>query len=230
MPDRPPPDARDLRQLASQLTLARERERKIIATELHDNIGQNLAFIRMKLKSLRGDAIFSGFDKNLDSLLNLLDQTIASTRSLTFELSPPVLYELGLVPALEWLAERYEHSHGLPIDIHADPNLPQLPEDTRGMLFSAIRELIINVIKHAGASRAEIEVLLGDRALQITVTDDGCGMPANLTLAPDVHPAGFGLFSIRERFLLVGGEFEIRPARKGGTSVHLLLPQAAWDH
>ena len=105
-----------LRRLASELSLAEARERRKIAEDVHDHIGQALAFIKMSVAQFRGNAIFCGFEGKIDEIATLLDQTIQYTRYLTFEISPPVLYELGLEAAIDWLAERFRKKHDSPCE------------------------------------------------------------------------------------------------------------------
>ena len=115
-----------LRRLASEVCLAEERERRLIAENLHDHLGQGLALMKIRLQRLRGDAVLGGHDRALDELVSLSDQAIRYTRDLTFELSPPVLYELGLGAALEWFGERIEAQHQI-ATLHSRIQCGQIP-------------------------------------------------------------------------------------------------------
>ncbi len=137
-----------LRRLAAEVCLAEERERRRIAADLHDHLGQALALMKMRLQNLRGDAVLGGHGSTLDELVALSDQAIRYTRSLTFDLSPPVLYELGLGPALEWLGEDLARRHGLKVAVRDRARLA-LPDDLKVMLWKSARELLHNVVKHA---------------------------------------------------------------------------------
>ena len=210
-----------LRRLAAEVCLAEARERRRIAGEMHDHLGQALAVIRLRLQNLRGDAVLGGHGGTLDELIALSDQAIRFTRGLTFELSPPVLYELGLGPALEWLGEDAGRRHGLRVRVRDRARRP-LPDDLKVMLWTSARELLHNVVKHADARRVDIRLECAGGGIELAVADDGRGF------APDRTPreAGdhFGLFSIEERLRQLGGSLRIDTAPGRGASVVLSAP------
>ena len=207
-----------LRRLAAEVCLAEERERRRIAADLHDHLGQGLAVIKIRLQRLRGDAVFGGHGQALDDLLALSDQAIRYTRGLTFELSPPVLYELGLGPALEWLAEDTERRHGLRVRVRARSRTA-LADDEKVILWKSARELLHNVVKHAAAKQVEIRLEDSDGGVRLVVGDDGCGFDASLARR-DIGER-FGLFSIEERLRQMGGGFTLDTAPGRGTHVSL---------
>ncbi|GBC61166.1 hypothetical protein DENIS_2126 [Desulfonema ishimotonii] len=213
-----------LQELSAELVLAEERERRRIATELHDRIGQTLALSKIKLFMLMESQPECCLREKLEEIRRMIEQIMQDSRSLTFELSPPVLYDLGLEAAIEWLAEQIESRHGLCISICNDSH-QRLPEESlRVITFRAVRELLINVVKHAHARHAEIYFGNQNGYMRIEIRDDGIGF--NL---PDAgfnggSDTGFGLFSIRERLKSLGGHFEIRSDPGTGTCVTLLTP------
>ncbi|MFH2057130.1 MAG: sensor histidine kinase [bacterium] len=213
-----------LRRLAAELSLTEARERRAIAADLHDHVGQALAFINVKLKQLQGNSVFCGFESDLTDILTLLQQTIRYTRDLTVEISPPVLFELGLLPALEWLGEETERKFGVKTKVIEVGNRCELDEDLKIILFKAAQELTANVIKHAKASRLSYHAHWLDDELTLKVEDNGQGFAA--ADANRVTPASdrFGLFSIRERLTSVNGSMQIESSRRHGTSVTLLVP------
>ena len=211
----------ELRRLAAELCLAEARERRRIAEDLHDHIGQALAFIRTRLRSLQGNAVFSGMEGDFAEIARLLDQTIAYTRDLTFEISPPVLYELGLDEALDWLAETMTEKSGLTVAYRSRGVIGPVPEEAGVMLFNSARELLRNVARHAGVDHAELELAAEPDGLRLGVRDAGRGFdPA--AAAPG--GGGFGLFSIRERMKQLGGRVEVDAAPGRGAVVTLHLP------
>jgi signal transduction histidine kinase len=212
----------DLRRLASEVCLAEARERREIASDLHDHLGQGLAFVRARLRQLQGDAVFGGHDPAVNELLQLVDQAISYTRSLTFELSPPVLYELGLGPALEWLGEQVQIKHGLRVRVR-DRCRKDLPDDLRVLYFRSARELLHNVVKHAGANEASIELDCQEGKLELTVADNGKGLDPVAALAAR-DDQRFGLFSIEERLRQLGGRLEIKGAPERGSRARLVAP------
>lgn len=211
----------DLRRLASELCLAEERERRLIAENLHDHLGQGLALIKMRLQNLRGDAVFGGHNDALADLVSLSDQAIRYTRNLTFELSPPVLYELGLGPALDWLGEDTARKHGLKIKVK-DRLRETLPDDLKVMYWKSARELMHNVVKHAGARKVEVALEARDGNLVLAVRDDGRGF--DLDAARQKAGDRFGLFSIEMRVRQLGGRMSVEAAPDRGTLVRLETP------
>jgi signal transduction histidine kinase len=209
-----------LRSLAAEISLIEARERQRLATELHEHIGQVLAFAQIKL-GLMSEEATPGLLPMLREVREHIDHSIKYTRSLTFELSPPVLYELGFEAALEWLAKQIRDSTGIKVEVQRE-NFPlQLPEEARILLFSVVRELLTNVVKHAQAS--QVKIFLGQEGgnLRVQVDDDGVGFE----LAPS-GAAGFGLFSIRERLARIGGSLEVKSQVGRGTSVGVTVPLA----
>jgi len=207
-----------LRLLASEACLAEERERRQIAEDLHDHLGQGLALIKMRLQRLRGDAVLSGHDRALDELVSLSDQAIRYTRGLTFELSPPVLYELGLGAALDWLGEEVARKHGLTIKVK-DTGFMSLPDGLMVMFWKSARELLHNVVKHAEAEHVEIQLERQDQQVTLSVADDGCGF--KLDQASRRSDGGFGLFSIEERLRQLGGVMTVDTRPGQGTRILL---------
>ena len=124
-----------LRALASQLSLAEERERKRLATGLHDQIGQPLAVLKMRLDALQEPLSYSLLAKHLDRLRDLANQALQETRSFTFDLSSPLLYEVGLEAALEWLTERFQQQYELECTFEDDGQPKPLGDDARGLVF-----------------------------------------------------------------------------------------------
>ena len=210
-----------LRRLASEVCLAEERERRQIAEDLHDHLGQALALIKIRLLGLRGDAVFGGHGRALEELVALSDQAIRYTRGLTFELSPPVLYELGLGSALEWLGEDTARRHGLRVKVR-DKARVALPDDLKVMLWKSVRELLHNVVKHAQARSVEITLTVLDGAVSVRIADDGRGFdPA---AARRDAGAQFRLFSIEARLRQLGGHMDLDTAPGRGARVRLTAP------
>ncbi len=211
-----------LGRLSRELTLAEERERRRLAEHLHDHVGQALALLRRKLGALRDRAMFSGLEKDLDELVELSTRTVQSIRGLTFDLSPPVLYELGLAAALDWLAERHDGQEGIRVAFRDRAGDPALEAELRVLLFTSVRELLLNSLKHGRPRRVEMELAWTEDGLRAGVKDDGQGFdPAGLD--PRLRH-GFGLFSIRERLVGLGGRLELDSTPGRGTRATLWIP------
>lgn len=213
-----------LQALASELTLAEQRERKRLAAELHDYLAQMLALGRMKVAQLRSKlAAGDQIDPLVTDIDDLFKKAAEYTRSLMAKLSPPVLDELGLPAALAWLASEMP-LHGLKVNVQLGTDKVALPDDQSVLLFQSVRELLLNVAKHAGTDCATVNLDVEESGrLRIEVQDQGRGFnPA----APESKPAGshFGLFSVRERMQAMGGWFNITSAPGVGTTATLSLP------
>jgi len=217
-----------LRSLAAQLSLVEERERRRIASDLHDGVGQALTVVGMKLGALKQQLAGCDGAETVDEIRRIVELVMRAARSLAFDLSPPVLYELGLEAALEWLAEQTEQRHGIPTDFRDDRRPKPLHEDMRILLYRAVRELLVNVAKHASASHARLSVGREDGWIRIEVWDDGVGFDVPRSTARDPG-GGFGLFSIRERLEHVGGRLEVVSRPGDGSRLVLLAPLADHD-
>jgi len=217
----------DLRSLASQLTLAEERERRRLAVHLHDQIGQNLALSHIKLEELRTSLKESRAPEmagEVDNLARLLEQTIKETQSLTFKISPPILYELGLEAALESLTDQFSHQHGLVAYFESDRHPKPVDEDLKVLLFQAVQEILVNVVKHAQARSLKVSMWREDECLRIGVEDDGVGFNPRVPVYGHGKQGGFGLFSIKERLRPLGGKLEVKSEPGAGTEVVLSVP------
>ncbi len=213
-----------LKRLASELSLTEERERRTLASDLHDHIGQALALIRIKLKALEGNAIFSGAEREIEGIRIMLEQTIRYTRSLTFELSPPVLYELGIESGLEWLAEHFRSKYGLRVRLETNGPKLEISNDLQVTLFRSARELMFNIIKHARASQVIIILNNFGTGLSLEVSDDGRGLPPNDDRADVADAGGYGLFSIREQIGCFGGKLTLSSGPDHGTRAMITCP------
>jgi signal transduction histidine kinase len=212
----------DLQRLATELTVTEERNRRDLALELHDGIGQDLAVARLMLErshSLSGEAR----ERELDSLLETLKRAIRRTQSLTYDLSPPTLHELGLRPALRSLLRRLAQEYGFEGQWEETGESREPDEASRVLLYRSTRELLMNVVKHAEAARVRLLFTAGDASLRVTVEDDGHGFDPALLEGPAPEGGRFGLFSVRERLAALGGRLWAE-SRPGLTRIELELP------
>jgi signal transduction histidine kinase len=216
-----------LRSMALELTMTGESERRQIATALHDGIGQTLAITKLKLSSLRQQLTDDGSRRQLDDIRELIEDAIHDTRSLTFDLSPPVLYELGFEAAVEWLLDQMHERYGLVCEF-ADDGGPRMQDDeVRVLLFRGVRELLMNVVKHAQAIRVRVTIAHPDGSIEVSVEDDGCGFDTTKTTSAQRRHDGFGLFTIRERLDHLGGRMQITSSHDRGTCVTITVPMNA---
>jgi signal transduction histidine kinase len=211
-----------LRKIMFELSIAEEQERKRISEALHDNISQNLAFSKISLLSLQES--HPEIAKELEEPRNLIEHTITFTRSLMFELSPPVLYELGFKSAIEWFAEQIHERHGIitELDYHEIPK--DIKREVIILLFKTVRELMFNIVKHAQARKAKISVNSDRENIYLIVEDDGIGFEPVSDTTYTIQGGGFGLLNIRERIQYLGGNLNIQSKKKEGTRVTISVP------
>jgi PAS domain S-box-containing protein len=214
-----------LKSLASQLSLTEESERRRIATELHDQIGQSLVFSKIKLDELHQSATSSELTEALDEICNNIDQIIQDTRTLTFDLSSPILNQLGLEAAVaEWLDVQIQEKHGIETDFEDDGQQKSLDDDIQSLLFRNVRELLVNIIKHAHANKVKISIRRVDEHIHIDVEDDGKGFDYVKVTSGAAKETKFGLFSIRQRLEQLGGHFEVDSEPGRGSKFTMTAP------
>jgi PAS domain S-box-containing protein len=212
-----------LRSLASQLSLTEARERKRIAADLHDRIGQALALTRIRLGTLKAGTVSARRIESIDETIRLIEVTIREVRTLIFELSSPLLYEVGLKAALEQMMEQFQDQHGIPISLEDDGRPKPVSIDGSVVLFQAVRELMVNVVKHADARRIHVSMNRRSDRLEITVQDDGGGFDVGREAFKPGRQGGYGLFSIRERLEYLGGSLSVESVPGRGTRAALAL-------
>lgn len=215
--------AAQLRRLAGELTQAEERERRRLARVLHDHLQQLLVGARLGLASLLRNLAVEEHRQAVSQVSELLNDSIATSRSLTAELSPPVLYEAGLAQALDWLAGWMRDKHGLIVDVQADPAVNPA-EKIRVLLFQVVRELLFNVVKHANTYQASVRMDRQDDRVHILIEDAGRGFDPQQARPRHHTTSGLGLFSIRERLEWLDGQICIDSEPGRGTRVHILAP------
>lgn len=214
-----------LKSLASQLSLTEELERHRLATNLHDQISQSLVISKIKLDQLRKSSTSDEFNRPLEGVSNCLGQIIDDTRTLTFDLSYPILYELGFEAAVaEWLTDQIQEKHGIRTEFLDDGHQKPLDDDIRVLLFRNVRELLINVVKHAQANKVRVSIRKVKDNIRVSVEDDGVGFDPVEVTSMAAKRAEFGLFSIRERLEQLGGLIEIDSKRRRGSKITMIAP------
>lgn len=213
-----------LRAMASELTLTEQRERRRLATDLHDYLAQLLVVCRLKLNQGQSISNKETLVKVIQETDTLLDQSLTYTRTLVSQLSPTCLYEFGLHAALVWLGSEMK-KQGLTVTLYSAEKLPSLPEDQAVLVFQSIRELLYNVLKHSGVNEVMVNLSVQpENLLIIEVKDSGCGFIESPIDRNEQSPTNFGLFSIRERLEALGGEMVLHSAHLKGTQVFLRIP------
>lgn len=210
-----------MRALSQQLVAAQEEERKNVARELHDHVGQMLTALRLELG--RADRARGASDPQLVQALGearrLLDTMLRSVRDLVMGLRPSMLDDFGLQPALEWHVREFRRRYNIPVDLELHGEFDTLPDQYRTCIYRIVQEALTNCARHAHASRIEIELRFDGSALDLVIRDDGVGVDPK-------RSRGMGLVGMEERARELGGAFELRPRRPEGTELHVVVPVA----
>ena len=224
-------DIHDLREaqqkmndMAFSLAIAEERERCRIAGELHDQVAPNLMLSRMKLNTLPSMLPLDEQECSFESIDKLLEQSIIDIRSLTFQLRPPILANAGLEAALKWLGEEFRENYGLMVSITHDKETVHLRYEVRSTIFQVIRELLLNIVKHAGTLNVDIGLKRESDMLIIVVKDDGVGFDVPSILFSRIDPNGYGLFNIQQKIEYFNGHMLFESSPGCGTRVTINLP------
>jgi signal transduction histidine kinase len=208
-----------LRALAGRLQCAREEERKRVARELHDHLGQALTAIKFDVSSLIR-ALAPGKERESQSLLALIDETILSVGRLSNDLRPAVLDHLGLVAAVEWAAREFRRRTGMNCRLDLPPDDIALDRELATSLFRILQETFTNVARHANATVVKVRLAEENGSLVLEIHDDGKGISEEQVSAR----SSLGLLGMRERALLLGGDVAISGAPGGGTTVKVRVP------
>ena len=214
-----------LRRLTTSLTLAEEKTRRSIATTLHDTLGYSMVSLFHSIKELASsDLSDQEKEKRINKITVDMEKLIDDTRTFTFSISPPLLYELGLDAALASRCESIRNTTDIDCIFRTHGNERNIPEDTKVLLYQMVHELLVNVTKHANASKVLVQTRWGSKKVQLLVEDDGIGF-TNGTFEQKIKEfSGMGLFSIRERLKTMGGKFDIVSVQGKGTTVSILIP------
>ena len=221
--------ARQLQALSRRLAEVEENERKRIARELHDQVGQNLATVNVNLSIVRAQLDPATADKvtaRLDDSLGLVISTIEQVRNLMAELRPPVLDDYGLAAALRWYGGQYGERTGIAVEVRGAELAPRLASQVETALFRIAQEALNNVLKHARATRVDITLEQTPEAFSITFADNGVGFDAVAVTYKDAQPH-WGLSIMRERAEGAGAMFSVDTAPGCGTRVTVLIRRAA---
>ncbi len=216
--------AEQLRQLTTELTLAEHRERRRLALILHDGLQQTLVAAKFSLALIERGNDPREIAKRVG---DLIDEAIETSRSLTSELSPPMLHHGGLLPSLKWLSRWFSDRHGLTVELIAEDGMAPVPEEVVVLLFQSIRELLFNVVKHAAVTTGRVEVIQSHGEIHVSISDRGKGFDPTQLRAGGGSAGGFGLFSISERLGFLGGKMEIDSTPGRGSRFSLVIPYSS---
>ena len=200
--------------------MVEDKERRRIASDLHDDIGQNLAMSHIRLESLLLSSMPHPETASVEEIRNLIAHSIQKVRSLTSQLSPPLLHQVGFTAAIRWLGEKFQNENGLRIEILGDVIRKELGEEIAVTLFQIIRELLFNITKHANAKKTSISISKKKDKIITTIVDDGVGFEMPKIGKND----GFGLFNIQQKIKHLGGSILFDSNIGKGTKVTVITP------
>lgn len=208
-----------LQQLLNHALSAQEAERRRLSRELHDETGQALTSILVQLKALQDETDLDLIQDRLNGLRYLTGQTLEEVRRLSMDLRPAVLDDLGLIPAIRWCVKECAEQKGTEVNFNTTDSLGRLPSEVEIVLYRAVQEGLTNIVRHAQAQRAEINLARGPRAVWLTIIDDGRGFESN-----DRNGKGLGLAGMQERVALIGGRLQVDSEAGGGTRIFIEIP------
>lgn len=213
----------DLRKLTARLTLAEEKTKRSLAMVLHDRIGFSMVNMANTLREIEKNQSDERLKQNVKNVVMDMEKLIKEIRTFTFEISPTLLYEVGIEAAFEVLCEEMFTRHKIKYSISSSGRDKDIAEDIKILLFHMVRELFVNIIKHAKATAVSIKMRRGSKKYQIVVEDNGVGFcPSDENDFRDLR--GIGLFSIRERLTTLGGQISIVSEPNKGTIVSIIAP------
>ncbi len=215
---------KNLKILSSQITLAEEAERRRIAVNLHDNLGQSLAMAKIKLAEAEKENDKKRLNEKINESKKYFNDSIESSRSITYQLSPPILYELGISHAIRWRLEQIEEENNINTSLIDNTESINLNEETNILLFRAIMEIINNVIKHSKATKLKVSLNNDENFITVQISDNGIGFDPVKAEKNATQNMSFGMFSNRERISFINGNMEIISKIGQGTSTILRIP------
>ena len=210
--------------LSQQLIEAQEVERRHIARELHDEIGQVLTAVRTNLQTIQLSPDPSTLGPHLEESIGIVERALRQVRDLSLDLRPSLLDDFGLAPALEWYVDRQAERSGFTADFVAEPPEMQLSPALETACFRIAQAALTNVTRHAQAKRVRVELHCTETELRLVVRDDGIGFDVDTVLEHAAQGASFGLLGMRERTQLAGGQIEIESAPMNGTEIRVRFP------
>jgi PAS domain S-box-containing protein len=216
-----------LRSLSAKLMKAQEKERTRISKELHDELGQSLAILKHRVRSI-GKSLLAHQPQvchDNDTTVELIDKIIEKVRQISRDLNPSILEDVGLCPALRSLADNFAQEYEIPVSLDIDEIDALFARETARNLYRIFQEALTNIAKHAKASYVNVQIRKGAEYVHFLIEDDGKGFNMNETRTREVKRKGLGLTLMRERADLVGGTLEIRSREgTGGTEIALTVP------
>lgn len=216
-----------LQEMTVEITLIEEEQKKEIASNIHDHLSQSLVISKMRINQLKKNPQLKMIEEDLKFIEEHISEALDNSRKITYELSPPVLYQLGIIDALNWLLEKVEENHKIGYRINSNLSSLKLDDAKSILLYRSIQEIINNTIKYANATLITLDLNKNNLGLDIIMTDNGVGFDTSLLNNHRNHTgSGFGLFTVQERIRNIQGKFTIVSKVNAGTTVKFFIPLA----
>ncbi|TXD50558.1 MULTISPECIES: PAS domain-containing protein [unclassified Polaribacter] len=213
-----------LQKLTTEITLIEEKQKKEIATNIHDHLSQSLVISKMKINQLKKNPQLKEITEDLKFIETHISEALENSRKITYELSPPVLYQLGIIDALSWLLEEVEANHKIECRLISNVTSMKLDDVKSIFLYRSIQEVINNIIKYANASLITLDLDKNELGIYILITDNGDGFDTSVLKNHNHSGSGFGLFTVQERLRNIQGKFIIASELNTGTTVNFFIP------
>ncbi|WP_298779718.1 PAS domain-containing protein [uncultured Polaribacter sp.] len=214
-----------LQKMTTEMTLIEEKQKKEIASNIHDHLSQSLVISKMKINELKKKPELDTINKDLLFVEKHISEVLEKSRRITYELSPPVLYQLGIIDALNWLLEDVEATHKIKCRVNTNVSVIKLSDITSILVYRSIQELVKNILKYANATLIKLDITKNKLGVNIVLTDDGVGFNTTKLKNYKGHSgSGFGLFAVKERVRNIQGKFTIKSKINIGTSVNIFIP------
>ncbi|MGJ8744321.1 PAS domain-containing protein [Polaribacter sp.] len=214
-----------LQKLTTEMTLIEEQQKKEIATNIHDHLSQSLVISKMKINALKKMPQLKLINDDLNFIETHISEALENSRKITYELSPPVLYQLGIIEALYWLFDNVETTHKIACVVSSNVDNIKLNEVKSILLYRSIQEVLTNVIKYAKATKVTLDIDKNKQGVDIVIKDNGIGFDTSILTNIHNHSgSGFGLFTVQERIKNIQGRFTIKSKINFGTTVKLFIP------
>lgn len=216
-----------LQEMTVEITLIEEEQKKEIASNIHDHLSQSLVISKMRINQLKKNPQLKMIEDDLKFIEEHISEALDNSRKITYELSPPVLYQLGIIDALNWLLEKVEENHKIGYRINSNLSSLKLDDAKSILLYRSIQEIINNTIKYANATLITLDINKNNLGLDILMTDNGVGFDTSVLNNHRNHTgSGFGLFTVQERIRNIQGKFTIVSKVNTGTTVKFFIPLA----
>ena len=216
-----------LQNLSHSLIEIQEIERRNIAHELHDEIGQVLTAVKINLQAMEGLDKDRLYAQRLEESIVTIDRALQQVRNLSIDLRPSMLDDFGLVTTLQWYIDRQAQCAGFVPKLHTEALQIRLPSDLETTCFRIVQEALTNVVRHARAKNVHVELRQSDTELELIIRDDGIGFDVSAAMKRASRGASFGLFGMQERIRLIDGEIEINSKPNHGTTILARFPLAS---